>query len=321
MQSMRRATVAGAGVLAGVVAVGFGPAEPVRAQAAPAAQEAAEEIVVTARRIGIPVWRVTSPTTSIVLIGSIEGIAKETRWDTGALETTLRKADRVMFPSSMGLTGSPFALVGYYMKWRKQATLPKGQTLANYLPRDQFQRLVALKNRGVLKAGFERTHPLHLALKLRKAAEGKGNGPGVDRYVRATVKKHKVKMVPIATMKAKPIVNNFFSTPTRTYTPCLIDAIAVAEAGPAAVKARSDAWADRRVPSVLGSPADKVYETCSPVAWGVVPGPDLRSQIRGLMSQPQLTVAVVNLRSLAAPGGVLDSLAAGGFKISGPAWK
>ena len=189
------------------------------------------------------------------------------------------------------------------------------------MPRDHFLRLVALKNRGVLKAGFERTHPLHLALKLRKAAEGKGYGPGVDRYVRATVKKHKVKMVPIATMKAKPIVNDFFSTPTRTYTPCLIDSIAVAEAGPAAVKARSDAWAERRVPAVLGSPADKAYETCSPVAWGLVPGPDLRSQIRGLMSQPQLTVAVVNLRSLAAPGGVLDSLAAGGFKISGPAWK
>jgi hypothetical protein len=39
------------------------------------------------------------------------------------------------------------------------------------------------------------------------------------------------------------------------------------------------------------------------------------------MSQPQLTVAVVNLRSLAASGGILDSLRAAGFKISGPAWK
>lgn len=318
---MRGVTVTGIGALAGAWALGIGSGEPAHAQTAPAAQQAAEEIVVTARRIGIPVWRVTSPTTSIVLIGSIEGIAKETRWDPGALEMTLRKADQVMFPNTIGLTGSAFALVGYYMKWRKQATLPKGQTLANYLPPDDFQRLVALKNRGVLTAGFERTHPLHLALKLRKVAEGKGYGPGVDRYVRATMKKHKVKMVPIATAKAKPILNDFFSTPTRTYTPCLIDAISVAEAGPAAARARSDAWAARRVPAVLNSPGDKVYETCSPVAWGVLPRSDLRSQIRSLMSQPQLTVAVVNLRSLAAPGGILDSLGAAGFKISGPAWK
>ena len=189
------------------------------------------------------------------------------------------------------------------------------------MPPDQFQRLVALKNRGGLKRGFERTHPLHLALKLRKVAEGRGYGPGVGRYVRATMKKHKVKMVPIATAKAKPILNDFFANPPQTYTRCLIDAISVAEAGPAAVKARSDAWAERRVPAVLRSPADKVYETCSPEAWGVIPGSDLRSRIRALMSQPQLTVAVVNLRSLAAPGGVLDSLGADGFKISGPAWK
>jgi hypothetical protein len=152
-------------------------------------------------------------------------------------------------------------------------------------------------------------------------AEGRGQGPGVDRYVRATVKKHKVKTVPLATLKAKPILNDFFSTPPQTYTSCLIDAIAVAEAGPAAVKARSDAWAERRVPAVLSSPADKIYETCSPVAWGILPRTDLRTQIGGLMSQPQVTVAVVNLRSLAARGGILDSLAAGGFKISGPTWR
>jgi hypothetical protein len=281
----------------------------------------ADEIVVTARRIGIPVWRVTGPRTSIVLIGSIEGVAKETRWDPGALEATLRRADRVMFPNTLGLTGSPFALVGYYMKWRKQATLPKGQTLANYLPPDQFRRLVALKNRGMLKAGFERMHPLHLSLKLRDTVKGRGYGPEVDGYVRKTVKKHKVKTVPIVTMKAKTVLNDFFETPPQSYVRCLVDSITVAEAGPGAVKARSDAWAERRVAAVLSSPADKVYQTCSAVTLGFVPSANLSGQIRGLLSQPQLTVAVVNLRSLAAAGGVLDSLASAGFKVSGPAWK
>jgi hypothetical protein len=32
-------------------------------------------------------------------------------------------------------------------------------------------------------------------------------------------------------------------------------------------------------------------------------------------------VAVLSLRSLAEPGGVLDGLAAAGFDIQGPAWK
>jgi hypothetical protein len=302
------------------VAVMNGPAAAQTATGAQAQQ--ADEITVTARRIGIPVWRVTGPQTSIVLIGSIDGVAKDTRWDPGALEATLRKSDQVMFPNTLGLTGSPFALVGYYMKWRKQATLPKGQTLANFLPPAQFQRLVVLKNRGVLKEGFERMHPLHLALKLRDSAEGKnGGGREVDGYVRKTMKKHKVKSVPILSMKAKTALNDFFSTPPQTYVPCLVDSITMAEAGPAAFKARSDAWAERQVPAVLNSPVDKVYETCSPVAWGVVSPPALQPQIRGLMQEPKVTAAVVTLRSLAKPGGVLDNLSAAGFKVSGPAWK
>jgi hypothetical protein len=40
-----------------------------------------------------------------------------------------------------------------------------------------------------------------------------------------------------------------------------------------------------------------------------------------LLAQPQLTVAVVELGSLARPGGVLDSLAAAGFDVRGPRWK
>lgn len=312
---MRRSSGANATVAA--LLLGATPLVPAAAQAS---GDQADEIVVTARRIGVPVWRVSSPTTSVILIGSIQGIAKDTRWDPGALETTLRKADRVMFPSTMGLSASPFALAGYYLKWRKQATLPKGQSLAQYLPPEQFQRLVALKNRGMLKAGFERTHPLHLSMELRDLAEGK-EGPSVEQYVRKTVKKHKVKMVPITTMKAKGVVRDFFSTPPQTYRSCLIDSITVAEAGPRAVKARSDAWAERRVPAVLSSPVDRAYATCSPAAWGVVQAPDLRFQIRSLLAQPQLTVAVVSLRSLAENGGVLDSLAAAGFKVSGPAWK
>jgi hypothetical protein len=70
---------------------------------------------------------------------------KDTKWDPAALTETLRKADRVMFPSMTQLSGSPFALIGALAKWRKQATLPKGQSLQQMLPPEQFQRLVALQ--------------------------------------------------------------------------------------------------------------------------------------------------------------------------------
>jgi uncharacterized protein YbaP (TraB family) len=288
-----------------------------------AAGQAADEIVVTARRTGIPVWRVTGPKTTIVLIGAIEGVAKDTRWDPGALTETLRKADRVMYPSAVGLTlSSPFQIFGLLLKARKMATLPKGQSLAGLVPAQQFQRLVALKNRGVLKAGFERKHPLAVAEDLRDHAKGKrGYGPGALQFVEKAVRKHKVKTVPIRTMNAKPILNDFFKSPPQNYIPCLMSAVALVEAGPGAVKARSDAWAQRRVPEALGSPAEKTAAACHPSSWGIIPRPDLKPQIRKLMQEPQLTVAVVGLGSLAHPNGVLDDLSAAGFEVQGPRWK
>ncbi len=44
-------------------------------------------------------------------------------------------------------------------------------------------------------------------------------------------------------------------------------------------------------------------------------------QIRRLMSEPQLTVAVVSLGTLAEVGGVLDDLQAAGFTVQGPRWR
>ena len=66
-------------------------------------------------------------------------------------------------------------------------------------------------------------------------------------------------MVPIERSKAKPLVKDLFASTPEEHLPCLEASIAMAEAGPAAVQARSDAWAARRVPEVLASPADKVY--------------------------------------------------------------
>lgn len=308
---MVRVSAAIALIAASATAVGQTPADP-----------GADDVVVTAQRTGIPVWRVTSPTTTLVLIGSIDGVAKSTRWDPAALSETLRKADRIMFPDAVGIRGSAFSLVGYALKWRKQATLPKGQTLADLLPPAQFQRLVALRGRGVLKPGFERKHPFHLALQLQGATAAKvGSAPAASSVVRRTARTHKLKTVPITSYRAKQVVGDFFAIPPRAYLTCLMDSVRLAEAGPAAIQARSDAWAQRRVPAVLGSPAEPYHQSCSAAVSTALPRRDLHGQVRALLDQPALTVAVLDLDSLAGRDGLLDSLQAAGFDVRGPRWK
>lgn len=288
----------------------------------PASQtEQVDEIFVTARRSGIPVWKVTGPKSTVLLVGAIDEVSKATKWEPGSLASALRKADRVMFPQAVQLTLSPFAMFGLAVKVIRMSKLPKGQTVAAMLPPAQFSRLVALQRKGVLKPGFERLHPLMLAISLQDYGEGKaGTGTDAHRYVQRTIKKYKIRQVPIPKLKARKPLNAVIESSPQAHIPCLVASIGMAEAGPGALQARSDAWAQRRVKDALTSPAHKAFEACS-LDHFLEERPDWRGTLWSVFADPQLTVAVLELGSLAEQGGVLDELARAGYEIKGPAWK
>jgi len=314
----------GALVGLGVTCTSITPAMAQISPPPPAQSDAqTEEIVVTAQRSGIPVWRVTGQRGTVVLVGTIRDVAAGTRWDPLPLEAALARADVVMFPDTTGFSLGLFSAIGALGKWRKQATLPKGQTLQALMSADQFARLVALRNRGVLKAGFERKHPYHLALTLRGVAAGKaGFGPDAGRYVRRTVKKKKLRMVPMAQGNSKAVMAEFFGSTARSHVPCLLEMVTTVET-PGAIKARSDAWASRRVPDVMASVAERAHRKCWPTGSGFDAQRDaaLGGTVRALLGRPQTTVAVISLDALAARGGVLDDLVSAGFDVRGPKWK
>jgi uncharacterized protein YbaP (TraB family) len=305
---------------AGLAAIALASAAP--AQPASGDRAQVDDIVVTGRRSGVPLWTVRSERTTLVLVGTIEGVSKTTYWDPAALTEALRKADRVVFPQSHAFTASPFRLVGWLAKWNAMGSLPKGQTLGDIAGPDVMRRLAALRARGAVRGDYSTRHPLHLANDLKeRATTGIAFGRNANEYVRRAVKDYKLDLVPMERSKARPLVKDLFASTPQEHLPCLEAAIAVAEAGPAAIQARSDAWAARRVPEVLASPADKVNLRCWPTAEIVEPAAELAAEMKQLLAEPQVTVAVLTLRSLAEPGGVLDELKAAGFDIQGPVWK
>lgn len=317
MTILKKAALAAATAL---VLQGAAPAAAPSAEA----QADAEDIVVTARRSGIPVWHVRSETTSVILVGTIEGVTRDTKWDPASLESAIRKADRVMFPNMVEVAVSPFKMIGYLMKWRGQAKMDKGETLAAMMPRSDFARLAALQSRGVLDKGFERKHPLHLSMTLRgRARRGLGEGIDPNGFVRKVARKHKIEVVPLASLKGKPLAQDLFNSPAQRHIPCLLASIDVAEAGPEAVRAYSHAWAQRRVADALRSPVERPGLTCWPadLPLEAASRPHLKAGVRKLLAEPKVTLAVFSLRALAEPNGILDDLDAAGFDIQGPAWK
>jgi hypothetical protein len=308
----------GAAVTAGLALASAAPA-----QKAAGDRAQAEDIIVTGRRSGAPMWTVRSDTTTLVLVGGISGVSKTTHWDPAALTEALRKADRVLFPQSYALTASPFRAIGWIAQWNKMGSLPKAQSLSAIAGPEATRRLAALRARNMVRADYDRRHPLHLSMDLRD--RGKGGidyGRDVAEYARSAARKHKLaEVVPIQRSKAKPVVKDLFASTPEDHLPCLEAALTMAEAGPAAVQARSDAWAARRVRDVLSSPADPVYERCWPSGVFAERETGLLDQMKQLLAEPQVTMAVLSLRTLAERGGILDGLESAGFDIQGPAWK
>lgn len=307
----------GTAALAAIALVGAAPPKK------PAQSDAqVQDIVVTGRRSGVPMWTIRSDTTTLVLVGAIQGVSKTTYWDPTALVAALRKADRITFPQSQEFTASPFSAIGWIAKWNAMGSLPKGQSLASFAGPDELRRLAALKARNMVRADYLTRHPLHLSGDLRDRAKGKVEyGRTAAEYVRRAAKQYKLTMVPISRSKAKPLVKDLFASTPQEHLGCLRAAIAMAEAGPAAVQARSDAWAGRRVPDVIQSPAEGVYQACWPAEELLDSGAELAADMKQLLAQPEVTVAVLTLHSLAERGGVLDELAAAGFDIQGPSWR
>lgn len=283
----------------------------------------AGEIVVTARRSGIPVWRITSNTTTVILVGAIPGITANTKWDPASLTDALRKADRVMFPVSAEIAASPFAMVGYLLKWRRQTMLPKGQTLADILTPEQYAALVALQQKGLLRPGFAQVHPFHLALRLQASAlQSIKYGPDVRAFVTKAVAEYKLKLVPLTKLNAKPFAADLFNSPPERHVACLMASAAMVEAGPVGIEARSQAWAAQRVPEVMASAADRHFTACWPAAApGLMTSADLLSDVEHLLAERETTIAVVPLHMLANSEGVLDELADAGFDVDGPPWR
>lgn len=306
---------------AAMAAIALESAAPAQKAASERAQ--AEDIVVTGRRSGVPMWTVRGETTTLVLVGGINGVSKTTHWDPAALTEALRKADRVMFPQSYALTASPFRAIGWIAKWNKMSSLPKDQSLSALAGPQVMRRLAALRARAMVRVDYDRRHPLHLSQDLRNRAKGDIDySRDVADYAARAAKKHKLaEVVPIQRSKAKPVVKDLFASTPQEHLPCLEASLTMAEAGPAAVQARSDAWAARRVRDVLTSPADPVYERCWPSGVFAERNAELLPQMKQLLAEPQVTVAVLSLRTLAERGGLLDGLEAAGFDIQGPAWK
>lgn len=283
-----------------------------------------EEIVVVARRAGLPIWTVRRGDEGVlILAGMIREVPKDFEWRTQALEDAVTRSDRVLFAQEG--RASPADIFRIIWRSRTIAILPDDTRAADYLSVEDMARLTALMA-GQRNDNWQRTSFLLTAIELikDKGGEKDAKSPRIERAVERAARRAGVKTHHIGVVRGNELVETLISAPPQTHIPCLDAAMSVAEYGPTAVSDRAAAWSRLDVKGVLASPVDLAMDVCWP--WG---DPEVRPRARAewvnaistAIADEGVTLAVAPVRTLGEAGGVLDMLVAAGFEIDGPDWK
>lgn len=281
-----------------------------------------DEIIVTARRSGAPMWEVTRGGSTILLVGAIQAVPAGVEWRPDALEQATRQAQRVYFPQR--IAASPADLFRVIWRSRTLTRMPEGRTTADYLSPDWQARLDALE--AAFGEDWSRDSFLIVSSELlsdRLGLRDRGNQE-VGEVVRRAARRARVPVTSIGSVRGDAVIDDLLNRSPESWVPCIEASIAATEAGRPAVEARGLAWIRFDVPAVMGSPIEVAMSQCWPWSDPTL-GTLLRGQwisaVEGAMRQPGVTLAVAPLRVLAEPSGVLDDLERRGYEIIGPDWR
>ncbi|MDO1558036.1 TraB/GumN family protein [Brevundimonas sp. 2R-24] len=296
-------------------------------QTSPAAAEPVtqvEEVIVVARRAGIPIWEVEGPDGStVILVGMIDGAPEDTAWRPEALVEATSRADRVLFMQRATL--NPLEFMQALGRITRNAQLPDGRTTSDYLAPEWQARLEQqMQGEG---SAWHRQNLWAIAMELLddKAGYDRQVRDDASRLVRRAARRNRAPVQPVASYRGKPMVDRFFEAGPEGHRACLQAAIAAAEAGPQESRRRAEEWTRLRVPEVLQSPIQAATEACWP--WG---DPSTAEQVRAdwrravdeaLAAPEGVTLAVAPLAVLAEPDGILDMLEQRGLDPRGPFWR
>lgn len=308
-------------IAAALLAAAMTASSPASTAEPPTATDATEEIVVTARRSGAPMWTIGTPSGVVILVGEIAAVPKATPWRPERLEGATDRAQRVILGTKAKV--SPGDILRLIFKGGGLTKLPKGRVAADYLDAGQMKRLRALETR--FGQDYARSNFLMTAFDLlsKRLSFNKDSADDASDVVRKAARQSKIPAQPVGEVRGEDMLDNLFAAPPETHIPCLEAAMTATEASGDVVIERGRAWTEFDVPAVMASPLEEALGRCWPWTNDSF-GPELRETwvgaIRGATAQPGVTLAVVPLRILAEKGGVLDQLKSQGLPIAGPAW-
>ncbi|HEY3787141.1 MAG TPA: TraB/GumN family protein [Steroidobacteraceae bacterium] len=304
------------------------------AQASPASEQPAEEVVVVGRHEGPRMWRVTSGDHTMWILGTISPLPKKMTWQSDSVATVLQQTQEVLpaWPS-IGVGANPFTALRLYFTWRRIQKSPDHMKLQAQLPPELYARFEALKARYAPRdSRLEELRPMLAGGRLLDEALS-ASGLTLHNEVQQTVLKLarqqgvSVRQAKLKVQDPVDVLKDLGETPKAGEIACLGAIVSRLETDMAPMQERARAWALGDVDTLRKLPHsqdDRIACLAAVSNSERIRDLVLRAEDDWLIEaeeslrRNQATLAVQSMDRLLGEGGTLAALRAKGYTVEGP---
>ncbi len=302
----------------------LGPAAMAQEPAPPSPATLVEEVEVIAKLPGPALWRVSTPTSQLWILGVAGPLPKGFQWNDQRVAKALEGSSELVLPptASAGLIDA----VGLLVDTGHVIHMPSGQTIRDGMTPDLRARWeAAARSVGQDPAHYDHWRPVLAAGALTgDAVRRDGLNPGGALFhVAGLAKQMHVKVRVLANYRAADLIREIAGTPDAVSQTCLsLAADAVATMKDDAPRL-AEAWAKGDLAAVRasnGRSADCVDRVPAVADLKNRAATDWAKALKTALSQPGKVMVAADLETLTRQGGLLDQLKAQGLEVIGPAY-
>ena len=296
-----------------------------------------EEVIVSGRRPGPPLWRLENGDNTLWVFAIVDTVPKSLEWDSSGIEHVLSESQQYFPPINRSVSASilnPIKAIGMLRRFNKLKKISDDRTIKNYLSiqeYEKFSRLKAQYTPGNKK--IEKLTPVFAADTLFKGAKqeyGLVDSRKISKAISKLAKRNKLEITKIKArenIESKPIFEALENLSDAEHSECLSLVMDTLDDDVGSLINYALLWADGDPQALIDNSIPRLQESsCAEFflnsdqaqrlirqteeAWLSATQQALKSNLSSF--------AVLGLHDVIEPDGLLNRLAARGYKLVGP---
>jgi hypothetical protein len=318
------------------------PNEPAAVQAAAQADEAPSQVVVSGKRPGPGLWKVSKDGHVMWVFGMYAPLPPKLEWDDSRVDRLIAQSQEVLSPPGasvgVGVWGG-LKMLASVPTVIAAVKIPDGATLHDVLPADVYARWSVLKQKYIGDSdGIERVRPFFAAQQLTDAGmkkSGLSGGAEVRKQIESLAKKRGVKLTQtgfsVALDDPGRVLKDFKDSQLED-TACFVKTLERFEGDMDAMRTRANAWANGNIAEITNLDYAEREGVCndvifnSPAAKKHPAFQNLRERrlaswlkaAEKALDNNTSTVAMLTMSDILGPKSYLAALQAKGYTVESP---